>query len=355
MVGSLEQVHLVSQNLAAKAYDLGLAARYLTEAEAVIQASSNENSIRHALISLFTLRQSIQEHGDLSHQRVQNTASFQLGLREYNKAVACLASKLSNTNRSSLASALYCCQLFVSIEATQKNYVQAIRHFTSGLRIMYDNRVRPGFDQTGNFIPSQYSELPVIDTFVIKLFSSGCPVDVRAAGINSDLRQLTQHTNPPEGFTAWSVEEMTAYFRRRLAGLGFAVLDYLTRFSAVAFVDQALILNQEKRELLRRLESWRTNIICLPLRAHGPSIPWHHAGYMSLLYCVLNVVLKCSLSSFAGSIDVFQVEFQKLNAAAAFIGALVARKTPAAANITQGEQTNTATSTYIMQNPFTII
>ena len=103
----------------------------------VLQVSSTEPAVRHAVVALGSLHEYLDSQTsvikyDLQHQ------SLQFSLQQYTKAIASLHQSLSARTRLPIEVVLICCALFISIESLQGNYTTIARHLLSGSSILSD-------------------------------------------------------------------------------------------------------------------------------------------------------------------------------------------------------------------------
>ncbi|KFA70089.1 hypothetical protein S40285_03321 [Stachybotrys chlorohalonatus IBT 40285] len=113
------------------------------EAKRILQASLTNPPIWHAVSSLRALREGLEASGDASALLTLQTPNYVYGLQQYCMALAGLASHLSCPGSDALKLALFCCQIFISIEQIRGNYVAMVQHIIQGFRIMREHRARP--------------------------------------------------------------------------------------------------------------------------------------------------------------------------------------------------------------------
>ena len=95
----------------------------------MLQMSRNQPAIRHAVIALGALHESVK-----THDRVRSDLKT-LSLRHYTKAIQELA-KSSKERSQSVCVTLICCVLFIWIETLQKNHSLRMQQLTAGLKIL---------------------------------------------------------------------------------------------------------------------------------------------------------------------------------------------------------------------------
>ncbi|KAG9244158.1 hypothetical protein BJ878DRAFT_567806 [Calycina marina] len=101
----------------------------------IVQASTSEPSLRHALIAIGSL------HEDFVAQRqMYQTKEESLAVAQYAKAIRYLRKSLA-LERTTPLTALLACILFVCFDSLRGNFSAAVLHLQSGLRIIKDARI----------------------------------------------------------------------------------------------------------------------------------------------------------------------------------------------------------------------
>lgn len=95
----------------------------------MLQMSRDQPAIRHAVIALGALHESVKTH-DMLKSDLKT-----LSLRHYTKAIQELA-KSSREKTQSVCVTLICCVLFIWIETLQKNHALRMQQLTAGLKIL---------------------------------------------------------------------------------------------------------------------------------------------------------------------------------------------------------------------------
>lgn len=266
------------------------------EARQVLQASLNDPPIRHAVLSLKALREDLEELGhDPEPVSKHITPSNDYGLQQYCMALRGLVSNLSSLGTDGLTSALLCCQIFISIEEVRANYAAMAQHIIRGLGIMHEYQARPSFTATKNLIPAKHDQLPLLDVFIIKLFSAPCkfaessaPTDVRQTTASERLFSSPQNSSH-------DLRTIVPDVRKELVSIAALTLIFLDKVSRVKSADNALRLLSERTSLLDSLDSWRTDLGLdqTTIRPHGLI----SLSFMRLFYQVLKLVLLGALDS----------------------------------------------------------
>lgn len=117
--------------------------------ELVLQASSSESSLRHAVIAIGSLHEEFSKRrpGDVdsagnsprspAYERDLDSKEQIFAINQYTKALTSLRKSLASDNQPPLA-ALMSCILFVCFDSLRGYYNNAMVHLKSGLRILKD-------------------------------------------------------------------------------------------------------------------------------------------------------------------------------------------------------------------------
>lgn len=280
------------------------------EAREILRASLTDPLIRHALLSLRTLREDVERFGD-----GQQTPSYHHGVQQYTTALGSLASYLSFPNPSGLKSALLCCQIFISIEQVRKNFGAMARHIILGLNIMHEYRARPSFVGPNKLVPANHDQLPLLDVFIIKMFAAPCKFTdpsavVEASGTLSHQQSAESH----------DLRTIVPDMRTELRRVSALTLDFLDRVSRIVNEGTALQLLSEKAALLMSLESWLINLESVqaelqPLRSEPISV-----SFLRIFHSILKLVLLGALDFSPIIYAELQTENDRLQALANNVG-----------------------------------
>ena len=268
------------------------------EARQVLHASLTDPPIRHAVLSLRTLREDLETSGDGPVSIAQQTPSFHYGLQQYSMALGGLASTLSSLGSNGLKSALLCCQIFISIEQVQKNYAAMAQHIIQGLRIMHEYRARPDFVATNKLVPAHHDQLPFLDVFIIKLFAAPCkfadpPATADVSGTTSSVCLISPHRQP---FESRDLRTIAPDMRTELTRIAASTLEFLGKVSQVESVGISLRLLAEKAALLDSLESWLTGLELVRAETRsGPELL--SVSFLRFFHLILKIVLLGALDS----------------------------------------------------------
>ena len=134
----------------------------------VLQASHAEPSIRHAVIALGSLHETVQEEESkfLEGRRAYDP----FALQQCNKAIGLLNQNLYSNRKHSNETLLMSCAVFIYFESLQGNYESALGHIQSGLRIFRDWQAeisKPSLG--GTAASSKYQQ--GIDSDIVQMFS----------------------------------------------------------------------------------------------------------------------------------------------------------------------------------------
>ncbi|KAF2668872.1 hypothetical protein BT63DRAFT_374429 [Microthyrium microscopicum] len=288
------------------------------EARQILQASMTDPPIRHAVLSLRTLRADLEASGDGPASVAQPTPSQQHGLEQYSKALTGLASNLSSPNSDALKSALLCCQVLISIEQVRKNYAAMAQHIIRGLRIMHEYRARPGFEESGRLEPANPAQLPLLDAFVIKLFAAPCKfADAPETG---DVAGATMSACPipsqERSIEFRDLRKLVPNMRTELTRIAYSTLGLLDRVSQVKTEDIANQLVSEKTILLNSLESWFDDLELSQKEIGLPGPELISVCFLRLFQLILRIVLSTALNFSADLYAKLQTENDQLQALA---------------------------------------
>lgn len=272
--------------------------KYDAEAREIIRASSSEPAIRHAITSLHSLRDSFDQLSRGSRHEIQQTPSFYYGLRQYNKALVALARKLSEAHSNSLRSTLLCCQLFISIELRQTDYVSATQHFIRGFKIMYDAHPRPAFNDMGNLImKGEHYDLPKIDVFALKFFIPPCWRTYEIPHVSKNNTILTDAIHQ---------------YHNEIVSLAEATLRLLNNISRISCIEDGLTLLKEKERLLKCGQHWYMSIKILLKQFEVAGMERPHPSFLFFCHFTLKVITTMALSHSQKVLDSLDSEFDNM-------------------------------------------
>lgn len=134
----------------------------------VLQASHVEPSIRHAVIALGSLHETVQQEDwtVLKNRR----ACDPFALQQCNKAIGHLNQDMCSNRQHSKETLLMSCAIFICFESLQGNYESALSHMQGGLRIFRDWQAEasePSPSGTAN--SSQHHQS--VDGEIVQMFS----------------------------------------------------------------------------------------------------------------------------------------------------------------------------------------
>lgn len=269
------------------------------EAKQILHASLAESAIRHAIMSLRALREDLETFGDGPASVVHRTPSYDHGLQQYCVALKGLAFSMSGRGSDGVKSALFCCQIFISIEQVRKNYAALGQHFVRGLSIMHEYRARPSLDDANNWVPSHLENLPLLDVFIIKLFAAPCPFadppeTAASNGTNLSMCPIRSHQQPVEPS---DFRKIAPDMRAKLTKIATSSLDFLSRVAHVDFVEDPVPLLSEKAALLDSLETWLNGLDVVQSELRPRRLDPISVDFMRLFHQILKLVLLVALDS----------------------------------------------------------
>lgn len=292
------------------------------EARQVLQASLTDLPIKHAVSSLKAFREHLETSGDVRGTLVQQTLSYDYGLKQYCMALGGLASDLSSPGPNRLNSALLCCQIFISIEQVRGNYAAMAQHIIQGLRIMHQYRARPNFVTGNKLVPANGVQLPFLDIFVIKLFAAPCkfadsPATNDVSGTTVSMYSISPYQ---QSVKLRHLRPITPDMRPNLTKIAMSTLDLLSKVSQVESAGNALQLLSKKEFLLYALESWLVDleIVQMKIRPFRPELV--SVSFMRFFHQTLRTVLLGTLDSSPNLYAKLQTEYDRLRDIASILG-----------------------------------
>ncbi|KAI7972296.1 hypothetical protein EIK77_003367 [Talaromyces pinophilus] len=280
------------------------------EARQVLQASLTDPPIRHALLSLRTLREDVEKFGD-----GQQTSSYHYGLQQYTTALGGLASNLSSPGPNELKSALLCCQIFMSIEQVRKNFAGMAQHIIRGLNIMHEYRARPSFIAPNRLVPANPAQLPLLDVFVIKMFAAPCKFTTPPTAF--EATETLPHQQPAE---SRDLRTIAPEMRTELARISGLTLEFLDKVSQIKTEEIVLQLLSEKAALLDSLEKWLINLELVQTKARLSAPEPVSVSFQRLFYLILKIILLGALDFSQDVYAELQTENDRLQAIANNVG-----------------------------------
>ncbi|OBS20411.1 hypothetical protein FPOA_06781 [Fusarium poae] len=271
------------------------------EAEQVLQQSLNDDSIRHALLSLQALRNELESTADGPSSPEQQKLSYNYGLQQYSKALTGLALNLSTPSPETLKSALLCCQILISVEQVRGNFSAMGVHIIRGLNIMREYRARPYLSDGNVLMPAKHKDLPSIDIFIIKFFAAPCKFTEQSA---VDIANML---TPPADFS--TDRKIAPNMRAGIRGIADMVIDFLGHVSLIESQSRAMELLNEKWKLLDLLNAWLGNFEAT--QEPGEPVTVHNC-FLRLLSMVIRVVLLGTLDYVSDSDGRLKAESERI-------------------------------------------
>ncbi|KAF5531347.1 transcriptional regulatory moc3 [Fusarium napiforme] len=259
------------------------------EAEKVLQSSLTNDSIRHALLSLRALRGNLEskKEGDTSETDAQQRLSYNFGLQQYSKALAGLASNLAYPSPDSLKSALFCCQVLISVEQVRGNFSAMGLHIIRGLDILREYRARP-YLTTDGLMPARHSGLPASDVFIIKLIAAPCKFTEQKTSEPSSIMTPPIETND---------RKLAPNMRAELTKVATSTIALLEETTKIQSEEQAHSLLSGRRDLLGGLESWLSALESLQNETQPEEPESISDIFLRILYLILKIILLGTLET----------------------------------------------------------
>lgn len=133
----------------------------------VLQASHIEPSIKHAVIALGSLHETVQqEDRTLSNS---GKACDPFALQQCNKAIGHLSQNLCSNVQHSKEMLLMSCAIFICFESLQGNYESALSHMQGGLRMFRDWQADSKLSTPATASRSQHHQN--VDNEIVQMFS----------------------------------------------------------------------------------------------------------------------------------------------------------------------------------------
>lgn len=173
----------------------------------VFQASHQHPSIKHALVAVSSLHETIELASypdDASSTSAWRSQQHLLSLSHYNKAIALLTTPPKDQSVP-LELVLITCALFSCYENLQGNFARSLRHAQSGLSII-EERQTSSPDRKGYTSPS--SEPDMIDTYLAPIFSH---LTVERPGGSRSPEVQPLQGEPPGGPSTFDETEVWNY------------------------------------------------------------------------------------------------------------------------------------------------
>ncbi|KAF7562292.1 hypothetical protein G7046_g1843 [Stylonectria norvegica] len=273
------------------------------EARQVLLASLTDPHIRHAVSSLRALREQLEVSGIFaaSIAQMDHGNGYEYGLQHYCMALGGLASNLSAPNSHRLKSALLCCQIFISIEQVRGNYAAMSQHLIQGLSIMHEYRARPAFVFSNKLIPAHHNQLPLLDVFIIKLFSAPCKFSDPPVTADTSEAEIFRPSASPEQQNGASCKLRTIApdMRTKLTRIAASTLELLGKVSHVKSAENALRLLPEKSYLMDSLELWLAEFELVQTTSGRGLLSQF---FLRLFHQILHIILLGALDS---SLDLY--------------------------------------------------
>ncbi|KAH7014607.1 uncharacterized protein B0I36DRAFT_355797 [Microdochium trichocladiopsis] len=268
--------------------DLGCEA----QATAILGACRADRALQHAVLSLRVLHDQY-ERGYNRGLSVQQYHDDKLGIEHYSLALRGLASRLSlKSSTDSVASALLCCQLFISIEQARQDYRAMVLHMLRGLAIMHEHAARPSLMDEKHLRPAARPPLPMLDLFLIKLFSAPCKFAEKASPAASPISEASSCTGSSVAGPAINrgPRHISPDTRGELVRLAAQVAQLLQQVSLAKSAQAARCLRHAKAELLKSLDLWAPSPTSTPGDYTGHPEPLT-VLFMRLFHALLQVIL----------------------------------------------------------------
>lgn len=285
------------------------------EARQLLEASMTDPVIRHAITSLRTLRDDLDNSGTGLTATTESIPGYGRGLEQYTKALGGLSSDISSPDVEKIKSALLCCQIFISIEQLLGNYDAMAQHIIQGLGILHESRARPSITAEDTLLPAHPGQLPYLDVFIVKLFAAPCKFT------DPPSKDATELQSP--GSDTSSHRAIAPNMRTALTKISESVIEFLAQVSSLSSKDQAKDLQHKKTALLKSLNSWLADHNLAQVGAAYIEAETITSLFLRFFYHVQKIVLLGTLDSAPPTVAALRTEKDQLQAVANVVGARV--------------------------------
>jgi len=194
------------------------------------------------------------------------------------------------------------------------------RHIIQGFKIMHEYHARPTLDATNMLVLAHRGQLPMIDTFIIKLFAAPCKFTEPPATADTSAKTASAFSLGERRVESCDARTIATDRRTELTKIAASTLGFLDKVSHVDSTESALRLLSEKASLLHSLERWLTDAERDHTKAGPSALEPLSVSFMRLFYqlltCVLVGTLSCSPRVCAG----LEIEYIQLQSVAYTVG-----------------------------------
>lgn len=266
-------------------------------ASQILQASLTDPAIRFAVSSLRSLREDLEtsEYFAVSAAKKLPSYGHDHGLQQYCEVLGDLAAKLSSPDSTQTESALFCCQLFISIEQARGSYVAMARHMIHGLSIMHEFRTRCTFAAVNQSMP-EHDQTPQLDVFIIKLFAAPCMFADHSASTATTVA-VCPMSLPQQSFETRNLSAIAPDTRAALTKIASKALQFLARASNPESADPSPEAALQVASLLDALQSWLIDLeLTQPGTRRNQPKPLSKS-FMRFFHQILRTILLSMLNS----------------------------------------------------------
>lgn len=292
------------------------------EAKQVLEAGLTDLSIQHAVSALRALRHDFERSIKSEMGASQPSLSYNRGLIHYCAALKAVTASQSTASIQGLRSTLLCCQVFICIEQVQQNYATMAQHVTQGLNIMHQFRARPCVDDNSNFMLAHDAPLPLLDVFLIKMFSAPCKFADASVGRPADGDATPScPILAEENMDGRSSHRTIAPdMRAGLTKIAASILEFLKNVSQATTKSKAIKLLSEKDSLQRSLDSWAQDLSGIYPTSMTPETELISISFMRLFHQTLQIVVLGALETSSDLSSRLKIEGDNLQSIASKLG-----------------------------------
>ncbi|TQS31929.1 hypothetical protein Golomagni_07774 [Golovinomyces magnicellulatus] len=167
------------------------------------------------------------------------------------------------------------------------------QHISGGLQIMREHRARPCLVSSDELAPAYSQQLPLVDIFVIKLFSAPCKFADRPTSDKSD--EETAYLSPQSMSQPVKPRDIVPNMKTELTKIATSTTSFLQAVSRITHLADATRLLTPKGELMVSLDKWSAAFDRAQAELDGPELL--SLTFMRLFYQILRLIVLGALES----------------------------------------------------------
>lgn len=297
----------------------------------VLQVSSTEPAVRHAVIALGSLHEYLDSQRPVIKYDLKNK-NLRFSLHQYTKAIASLKQGLSTGTRLPIEVVLICCALFISIETLQGNYATTARHLLSGSNILSDwlsandrktsclvrDELLPIFIrlniQVKTLVEFPFPSLELDDAESSSLPKSFSSLQGARASLYSQMNKILDFIQTDETFLYNSSDQPDHILSEVFATAQEQNRDETFRFSPLRSSEEIFAAYQEKSRMLGMLEGWKAvfDAFILQFSSRMGSRELGGAILLQIHYISAWIAISTCHSRLQSVFDEYKPQFEKI-------------------------------------------